>query len=171
MRRSPSGREFLLKGKDQYGWPPWTSSDRRWFRSAASNTDLFFFFLKTSSLDEEVNRTEPSPLVRVPCLGSYQNALNNQRQRIEHFLTQKYKKNPKRCRLPTRAATRVIPQTSTVVHSGRTFERMTVISRWNHHLKSCWTCKESITHPGNPNYTERLSTIDLHIKVACFIKK
>ncbi len=94
MRRRPSGREFLLKGKDQYGWPPCTSSDRRWFRSAASNPDLFFFF-KTSSRDEEVNRTEPSPSVRVPCLGSYQNALNNQKQRKEHFLTQKYKKIPK----------------------------------------------------------------------------
>ncbi len=57
-------RESLLKGKEQYSWPPRTppSSDRQ-LLILKSN---FFLLYKTSYLNEEVIRTEPSPSVRVP---------------------------------------------------------------------------------------------------------
>ncbi len=58
-------RESLLKGKDQYGWPPCTN----YLRSAAFNTEKsIFLYYKISYLNEEVNRTEPSFSERVPCL-------------------------------------------------------------------------------------------------------
>ncbi len=58
-------REALLKGKDQYGWPPCTY----WFRSAAFQTEiLFLLFYKTTYLNEE--HTDPSPSVRLPWLNT-----------------------------------------------------------------------------------------------------
>ncbi len=39
-------RELLLKGKDQYGWPPWTYE----FRSAAFHTETTFFFSLQNNL-------------------------------------------------------------------------------------------------------------------------
>jgi hypothetical protein len=45
-----STRESLLKGKDQYGWPPCT--DR--FGSAAFNTENVYFFFYKININEEV---------------------------------------------------------------------------------------------------------------------
>ena len=57
-------REVLLKGKDRHSWPPCTNK----FRSAPfKNENIIDVFYKTSYLDEEVNRTEPSPSVSFPC--------------------------------------------------------------------------------------------------------
>jgi hypothetical protein len=61
-------KEFLNKGKDQYSWPPSTFQ----FRSAAFHTETTFFN-KTTYLNKEVNCTEPSPSVKVPCLKDPQN--------------------------------------------------------------------------------------------------
>jgi hypothetical protein len=56
-------RKVLLKGKTQYGWPPCTNR----FRSAPLYIEnIINLFYKTSYLNEEVNCTEPSPLVRIP---------------------------------------------------------------------------------------------------------
>ncbi len=52
--------ESLLKGKDQYRWPPQTNK----LRSAAFHAETVFFY-KTTYLSEEVNCTELSPLVRL----------------------------------------------------------------------------------------------------------
>ncbi len=50
-------REVLLKGKDQYSWPPCTNK----FRSAPFNIEkIINIFYKTSYLNEEVNCTENS---------------------------------------------------------------------------------------------------------------
>ncbi len=50
-------KEYQLKGKAQYSWPPCTN----WFRSAAfDNANIIYFLTKTRYLDEEVKRTEPS---------------------------------------------------------------------------------------------------------------
>jgi hypothetical protein len=56
-------REYLLKGKDQYNWPPCTNQ----FRLPTLSKEIYFFiFYKTRYLNKEVNCTEPSPSVRVP---------------------------------------------------------------------------------------------------------
>ncbi len=56
-------REVLLKGKAQYRLPPCTSQ----VRSASFNIEsTIYLFYKTSSTNEEVNCTEPSPLVSIP---------------------------------------------------------------------------------------------------------
>ncbi len=58
-------REFLLKGMAQYSSPPCTNQ----FRLTIFNTDIIFsLFITTSYLNEEVNCTEPSTSMRVPCL-------------------------------------------------------------------------------------------------------
>ncbi len=47
-----------MKGKDQYGWPPFTNHSRK----ATFNTEtIFFLSYKTIYHKEEVNRTEPPP--------------------------------------------------------------------------------------------------------------
>ncbi len=57
-------REPLLKGKALYSRPPCTNK----FRTATFDKgNIVLFFNKTSYPNEEVNRTEPSPSVRVPC--------------------------------------------------------------------------------------------------------
>ncbi len=49
---------LLLKGKDQYNWPPCTNK----FRSTAFYSEnIIYLFYKTSYLNEEVNCTEPFP--------------------------------------------------------------------------------------------------------------
>jgi hypothetical protein len=54
-----------MKGKAQYSRPP--SSNQ--FRSAPFKSEnIFYLSYKTSYLNKEVNCTEPSPLVNVPCL-------------------------------------------------------------------------------------------------------
>ncbi len=55
-----SSRESLLKGVDQYGWPPQTNQ----FRSAAFHTEKSFY--KTSYHKEGINCIEPIPLARLP---------------------------------------------------------------------------------------------------------
>ncbi len=56
-------KESLLKGKDQYSLPPCTNE----FGSTAFRTDQNIFLIyETSYLNEDVNRIEPSPSVRVP---------------------------------------------------------------------------------------------------------
>jgi len=56
-------REVLLEGKAQYAWPPCTNQ----FRSAPFNIETIInLFYKQSNLNEEVNCTEPSPLVSIP---------------------------------------------------------------------------------------------------------
>ncbi len=56
--------ENLLKGKDQYSWPPCTNL----FRSVPFYIEnIINIFNKTSNLNEEVNCTEPSPSVSIPC--------------------------------------------------------------------------------------------------------
>ncbi len=53
-------KEVLLKGEAQYGWPLYTNQ----FRSAPFYIEnIINLFYKTSYLNEEVNCTEPSPLV------------------------------------------------------------------------------------------------------------
>jgi len=54
--------ESLLKGKSQYIWPPCTNS----FRLVAFDYAILLTFCKTSNLNEEVNCTDPFPLVSVP---------------------------------------------------------------------------------------------------------
>jgi hypothetical protein len=44
------------------------------FRSAAFDTTNTNFFYETSYLNEEVNRTDPFPSVRVPCLKHVNNS-------------------------------------------------------------------------------------------------
>ncbi len=56
-------RESLLKGKAAYSLPPCTNLIRS---VAFDNGNIIYFFYKTSSPNEEVNRTEPSPRVSVP---------------------------------------------------------------------------------------------------------
>ncbi len=58
-------REVLLKGKAQYRITllPLISLDQLIFKAKM----LFTFFYKTSYLNEEVNCTEPFPLVGVSC--------------------------------------------------------------------------------------------------------
>ncbi len=52
----------MLRGKAQYSWPLHTNL----FRLAAFDTEnIIYFFYKTSYPDEEVNHTEPSPLVSI----------------------------------------------------------------------------------------------------------
>ncbi len=56
-------KEVLLKGKDQYGWPPCTNQ----FRSATLYIEnIINLFYKTSYLNKKVNSTEPSPLLGIP---------------------------------------------------------------------------------------------------------
>ncbi len=56
-------RESLLKGKDQYSWPPCTNK----LRSAVfDNANIIYNFTKEAKLNEEVNRTEPSLSVSIP---------------------------------------------------------------------------------------------------------
>ncbi len=59
-----STRESLLKGRDQYGWPPWTCK----LRSASFFTEFFFLFCQTNYLKKEANCTDFFLSVRVPCL-------------------------------------------------------------------------------------------------------
>ncbi len=57
------GRESLLKGKAQYGWPPRPDQ----LRSVAFYIEnIIYLCYKTSYLNEEVKCTEPSPSVSVP---------------------------------------------------------------------------------------------------------
>ncbi len=53
-----------MKGKDQYGWPPYNNL----FGSASVDITNIFYYYKTSPLNEEVSCTEPSPSVSVPCI-------------------------------------------------------------------------------------------------------
>jgi hypothetical protein len=56
-------REALLKGKDQWSWPPCSNE----FRSTTFSTEkIFFDFYKTTYLNEEAKCTEPSFSVRDP---------------------------------------------------------------------------------------------------------
>jgi len=56
-------RESLMKGKDQYSWPPGHNQ----FRSPSLNTDkISFLIYKTSFLNQEVNCTELFPSARIP---------------------------------------------------------------------------------------------------------
>ncbi len=58
--------EVLLKGKAKYGSPPCTN----YFWSAPIYIEnIFLLYNKTSYLNEEVNRTEPSASVSVPWSG------------------------------------------------------------------------------------------------------
>jgi hypothetical protein len=59
--------EKLLKGKDQYDWPPYTN---QFISTAFYSENILVLFYKTSCLNKEINRTEPSPSVRVPCFVS-----------------------------------------------------------------------------------------------------
>ncbi len=56
-----SSRESLPKGMDQYTSPPHTNT----FVSDAIITEKILFY-KTSYLNKEINRTEPSLSMRVP---------------------------------------------------------------------------------------------------------
>ncbi len=59
-------REVLLKGMAQYGWPACTNQ----FRSAPFYIEkIINLFYKTSYFNEEVNCTEPPPLVSIPWSG------------------------------------------------------------------------------------------------------
>ncbi len=88
-------RSTVLKGKAQYGWPPHQGS---LFCKKSINTNQVY---------KEVNCTEPSPSVRLPCAD----------------------------------------------HS----------DKWGSQLMC-------LVNTGNTNWRERLSTVDLLIKVACFVK-
>ncbi len=56
-------KEPLLKGKAQYSWPPCTNL----FRFVSFEfACIIYSFAKQVTFVEEVNRTEPSPLVSVP---------------------------------------------------------------------------------------------------------
>jgi len=60
----PKTREALLKGKVLYSWPICTNL----FRSAPFYIENIIYILnKTSYLNEEVNCTEPSTSVSIPC--------------------------------------------------------------------------------------------------------
>ncbi len=56
-------KEVLLKGKAQYGWPPCTNQFR-WAPFYIEN--VMYLFHKSNYLNEVVNCTKPSPLVRLP---------------------------------------------------------------------------------------------------------
>jgi len=56
------GKEFLLKGMDQYDGPP--SSDQ-----LLLILQKYFLLYKTNYVNEEFHCTEPSPSVRVSCTG------------------------------------------------------------------------------------------------------
>jgi hypothetical protein len=56
-------REVLLKGKAQYGWPPCTNQS---ISAPFYIENIINLFYKTSYFNEEVNSTEPSPLVSIP---------------------------------------------------------------------------------------------------------
>jgi hypothetical protein len=57
-------KETLLKGKAQYTWPPCANL----LTSAPFYIEnMINIFNKTSYLNEEVNCSEPSPSVSVPC--------------------------------------------------------------------------------------------------------
>ncbi len=60
-------REALLKGKDQYSWPPLYHQAQIY---CFSNWSYIFHFHKTTHLHAEVNSTEPSLSVRVPWYNS-----------------------------------------------------------------------------------------------------
>ncbi len=55
-------REGLLEGKAQYGWPPCTNQ----FRLAPFYIENIINLFLKSQLNEEVNCTEPFPLVSFP---------------------------------------------------------------------------------------------------------
>ncbi len=58
-------KEPLQKGKAKYGWSPSTNQ----FESAHFYIEsIIYLFNKTSYHNEEVNCTEPSPSVSVPCV-------------------------------------------------------------------------------------------------------
>jgi len=57
-------REPLMKGKAQYSWPPCTNLLRL---APFYIENIIYICYKTSYLNEEVNGTEPSPSVSVPC--------------------------------------------------------------------------------------------------------
>jgi hypothetical protein len=61
-RVSKGTREHQLKGEVQYSWSPCTNR----FRSSDFEIASMVYFYKASYFNEEVNRTEPSPLVSVP---------------------------------------------------------------------------------------------------------
>jgi len=62
----PGAGKPYWKGKAQYSWPPCAN----YFISDAFDIEKhYLWFYKTSHLIEEVNRTEPSPLVSVPWWG------------------------------------------------------------------------------------------------------
>ncbi len=57
-------QEVFVRDKAQYHWPPCAN----WFISAPSCTEnSIYLFYKTSYLNEEVNCTEPSTSVSIPC--------------------------------------------------------------------------------------------------------
>ncbi len=58
-------REPLLKGKTQYSLTPCTDKFR-WAAFDIATINLLFY--NTRYLNEEVNCTEPSPSVSVPCI-------------------------------------------------------------------------------------------------------
>ncbi len=60
----PKGKESSLIGKAQYIWPPCTNQ----FRSAVFDITSMIFFFYEDYLNEEVNCTESSPSVSVPCM-------------------------------------------------------------------------------------------------------
>ncbi len=85
-----STRESLLKGKDQYGWPPGPSKFFYYYYYLLLLllfitiiiiylllliiilcfyywTYIFFFFTKTSYINKEVNCTYPNPSLRILC--------------------------------------------------------------------------------------------------------
>ncbi len=57
-------REALPKGKAQYSWPPGTN---RHESVHFCTEDIIYYLYLTTYPNEEVNCTEPSPLVSVPC--------------------------------------------------------------------------------------------------------
>ncbi len=58
-------REVLFKGMAQYRWPPSTNL----LRTAPFLIDnIIYLCYKTSYLNEEVNCTDPSPSVSIPCM-------------------------------------------------------------------------------------------------------
>ncbi len=63
-KRISMARENFMKGKAQYSSPPCTNL----FRSAPFYIEIIIYiFIKTSWLNEEVNRTEPSLSISIPC--------------------------------------------------------------------------------------------------------
>jgi hypothetical protein len=65
-------RETLLKGKAQYNCPPCTNLLRS---SPFYIENIIYIFNKTSYLNEEVNRIEPSPSVSIPWFNSSHSGL------------------------------------------------------------------------------------------------